>query len=88
MTNFIIILKEYHFNNCTCVMESFVNSTSVNNNTLANAVNGNCDTDCNRLWIYFVFLGLLIYLLLVIHIPYFYATLRLVIILYNYWELH
>ena len=85
MANFIIILKEYHFNNCTCVMESFVNSTSVNNNILANALNGNCDTNCNKLWIYFVFLGFLIYLLLVIHIANLYATLRLVIILYNYW---
>lgn len=61
-------------------MESFTNSSI--NNTLASAVNGNCDSNCNRLWIYFVFLGFLIYLLLVIHIPNLYATLRLVIILY------
>lgn len=56
-------------------MESFTNTSSVMSST---AVNGACTDSCYNLWIFIVCIGALVFLLLMIEIPYYYATLRCV----------
>lgn len=60
------------YQNCSCIAESLGNVTTLSDT----AVDGLCNGTCYALWIFMVLITVLICLLLVIEVPYYYATLR------------